>query len=454
MENYAIQIKGLTEERGQKIASLDVLVAKMSSEKRAFTEDEKKQYEALKAEVESIEQRKSILEEAEKRAKETMKPDVPFVHGAGASDSEGKEKRNMAKDFSWKRALQSRLQGGVLDGVEKEMDTEERKRVMEGGYSEFHANSFMVSPEVFKRDATPDLTAGTDTKGGHTIQTNVESIVDVFLPSMVFGKLPVVRMNNLRGNVKFPQASTLPAASWTTENATAAEKTPVFASLSLSPKRLAAYIQMSNQLLNQSEANIQAYANRFLVNASAIEFEKVCLKGGGSNEPTGIIGGTGYASVYAGDAVNNAANANGARAVWADLVKLVSYTKAVNAPDGQAYITSPSEKGRLQITPRQSSGVEGNFILRDWNSGVNGFPMLSTTNLPDTFTKGTSTALSAIIFGDFSNFVVASWGGMEIGVDPYTNMKEAAVNIVLNSYLDCGMLNPAGFSVCKDVQSY
>jgi hypothetical protein len=62
--------------------------------------------------------------------------------------------------------------------------------------------------------------------------------------------------------------------------------------------------------------------------------------------------------------------------------------------------------------------------------------------------------LSAIIFGDFSNLVVGSWGGMEIGVDPYVNMKEGLTNIVLNSYVDCGMLNPLGFSVIKDAQSY
>jgi HK97 family phage major capsid protein len=140
--------------------------------------------------------------------------------------------------------------------------------------------------------------------------------------------------------------------------------------------------------------------------------------------------------------------------VWADIVKLVSQTKAVNAPDGQAYITSPAMVGRLQITPRQSSGVEGNFIMNSYNGGVNGYQVLSTTNLPDTFTKGGSTVLSAIIFGDFSNLVIGSWGGMEIGVDPYVNMKEGLTNIVLNSYVDCGMLNPLGFSVIKDAQSY
>jgi HK97 family phage major capsid protein len=191
------------------------------------------------------------------------------------------------------------------------------------------------------------------------------------------------------------------------------------------------------------------------VQSSAIELEKVFFKGGSSNEPSGILSATtNYTLLYAGDAANNAVNANGSRLVWADWVKLVSTPKSSNSPDGQAYVTSPAMKGRAQITPRQSSGVEGNFILPNWNSGVNGYQVIGTTNMPDTYSKGGSTVLSAIIFGDWSQSVIASWGGLEIGVDPYVNMKEGMTNVVLNSYMDCGVLNPAAFAAIKDAQSY
>lgn len=456
MSNYATQIKGLKEERAGQITSLDKLAEKISKGE-SFTSDEQKAYDAAKVAIVDFNKRIEVLEEAETRAAEAIRFNTPPANtdsGAG----EKTEKDKMIKRWSWKRALNSRLPGGRLDGVESEIDKEERAAVMEGGYSDFHPNSVMAPAAAFRKerrdmDATT-ATAAPSNEGSFTIQTNVEGIVDVFLPEMVLGRLPVMRLNNLKGNVQFPQAQTLPSATWATENATATEKTPLLAKLNLTPKRLAAYIQLSNQLLIQSESNIQRFANRFLVGASAIEFEKVCLKGGGSQEPTGIIGGTGYSTVYAGGAANNSVNAAGARPVWDDMVNHIAYAKAVRSPDGQAYITSPAIKGRLQITPRQSAGSEGNFILREWNSGVNGHPMYSTTNLPDTFSKGGSVVLSAIIFGDFTNFVVASWGGLEIGVDPYVNMKEGLTNVVLNSFVDCGMLNPAGFTVGKDYQSY
>lgn len=457
MKTVAEQIKGLSEERAAKVASLETL-AKVITE-RAFTADEQKQYDGLKGDIEGYNSRLAVLNETEKRQMAEARA-LPGAHNTESGAGERTEKDKMFGQWTWKRALNAALsKNSRLDGVEAELDAEERKTMQECGVTELTPGHVLAPAQVFKRMQKRDMDATTATaapnnEGSFTIQTNVEGIVDVFLPEMVLGKLPVMRMNNLRGNVQFPQAQTLPSAGWNTENGTATEKTPKLAKLNLSPKRLAAYIQLSNQLLQQSEANISRFANRFLVQASAIEFEKVCLKGGSSNEPTGIIGGTGYTTIYAGGAANNSVNAAGARPVWADMVNHIANAKAVNSPDGQAYITSPAIKGRLQITGRQSAGVEGNFILRDWNSGVNGYQMLSTTNLPDTFSKGGSTVLSAIIFGDFSNFVTASWGGMEIGVDPYVNMKEGLTNIVLNSYVDCGMLNPLAFTVGKDYQSY
>jgi len=461
----AEKIKQLREDKATKLKEMNTLVEGSEKENRAFNDDEKKKYEALKGETSGINERIRVLEEQEQRALETVTTINVNTRPQNHEGEKG-EKRAAIEEWQWGKAIRSRLPGGKLDGVEAEMDKEERKAVMEGGYSEFHQNSVMAPAGAMARtmgrriqrrdmDATT-ATAAPNNEGSFTIQTDVEGIVDVFLPEMVLGRLPVTRFNNLRGNVQFPQAQTLPSAGWAaTENATATEKTPKLSKLNLSPKRLAAYIQMSNQLLIQSESNIAEFARNFLIRASAIEFEKACYVGGGTGEPSGILSSTSnYTSVYAGGAATNSVNAAGSKPVWADMVNLVAGPKGVNSPDGQAYITSPKLMARLQITGRQSAGVEGNFILPNWNSGVNGYPMYGTTNLPDTFSKGGSVVLSAIIFGDFRSFTTASWGGMEIGIDPYVNMKEALTNIVLNSYVDCGVLNPNAFAAGKDFQWY
>lgn len=462
----AQQIKALKEERAAKIASLETLEGHLST--RSLTTEEETSFNGVKTDIENINKRIKGLEEKEERERSSATPAYPGAgsDGGDADKDDEKKKQDLYKRFSWKKLVARTVSRKPIDGVEDELNQEERRFMQGNGVTEINPESTMVPAGVIVRmhnanriarrdmDATTG-TAAPNNEGSFTIQTNVQGMVDVFLPNMVLGKLPVMRMNNLVGNLSFPQAQTLPSAGWNTENGTATEKTPKLAKVNLSPKRLAAYVQISNQLQIQSESNIQAYCNRFLIQAQAIEYEKAVLKGGGSNEPVGILGSTSnYTKIFAGDAVNNAVNANGLRMVWADWVKLNTVTKGANAPDGQAYITSPAMLGRAQITPRQSSGVEGNFILNSYNSGINGFAAYGTTNLPDTFTKGASSALSAVIFGDYSNLLLASWGGMEVGIDPYTNMKEGLTNLVLGAYLDCGILNPAAFSAIVDAQSY
>ena len=108
-------------------------------------------------------------------------------------------------------------------------------------------------------------------------------------------------------------------------------------------------------------------------------------------------------------------------------------------------------KAKLQTTSRQASGVEGNFIWASGGTDLNGYNVATTTLVPSTLTKGSSSTLSAMIFGDFSKMAIASWGGMELTVDPYSGATAGLTNVVLNAYLDTNLLNPAAFAVCKDI---
>jgi len=182
----------------------------------------------------------------------------------------------------------------------------------------------------------------------------------------------------------------------------------------------------------------------------AQSLETAAIKGGGSNEPTGIIANASVNVVYAGGAASNSTNANGAAPVWADVVNLMKAVENANG-NGYAYLTNPLVKAKLQTTPRQSSGVEGNFIWPTGGTDLNGYPVATTTLVPSNLSKGTSSTLSAMIFGDFSKMAIASWGGMELTVDPYSGATAGLTNVVLNAYLDTNLLNPAAFAVCKDI---
>lgn len=439
-----MKIKALKEEKGRLIEELNGLQNSINTEARSMTETEKTRFSEIDARLDVIASETETLEKLQMRASEKV-ASAP-VYGA-ASTSEKSERSKMAAQYSFKRAIEQATTGR-RDGVEFEMHKEAADEFQRAGVS-VSAHSVLLPSDVFKRDMT--ATGGTSgSEGGVNVQTSVGGIIDVLLPATVLNGLGITRFDNLTGNLDLPTASTQPAAGWNTENGTATEKSPAFSKISFSPKRLAAYIQVSNQLLRQSSNSIDAYVRQYLINAMAQELEKAAIKGGGSNEPTGIIGNSNVNVIYAGGATSNSTNANGAAAVWADVVNAMKSVENNNAM-GQAYLTNPLVKAALQITGRQASGVEGNFILQSGAGELNGYPLAVTTNVPSNLAKGTSSTLSAMVFGDFSKLAVASWGGMELTVDPFSGATAGLTNMVLNAYMDVNLLQPKAFAVCKDI---
>lgn len=439
-----MKIKALKEEKGRLIEELNALQNSINSEARSMSATEKTRFSEIDARLDEISSEVETLEKLQARAAE--KVSTAPVYGA-ASSSDKTERSKMVGEYSFKRAIEQATTGR-REGVEFEMHKEAANEFQRAGVS-VSAHSVLLPSDVFKRDMT--ATGGTSgSEGGVNIQTNVGGIIDVLLPATVLNGLGITRFDNLTGNLDLPTASTQPAAGWNTENGTATEKSPAFSKISFSPKRLAAYIQVSNQLLRQSSNSIDAYVRQYLINAMAQELEKAAIKGGGSNEPTGIIGNSNVNVIYAGGASSNSTNANGAAAVWADVVNAMKSVENNNAM-GQAYLTNPLVKAALQTTARQASGVEGNFILQSGAGELNGYPMAITTNVPSNLSKGTSSTLSAMIFGDFSKLAVASWGGMELTVDPFSGATAGLTNMVLNAYMDVNLLQPKAFAVCKDI---
>jgi len=432
-------IKALKEERGHLLDELAGLQTVIEREARSMSELETNRLNDIEARLSSIANEVEKLDKLQNLAAQAA--------GNSVSRSEEKEKSKMKDQYSFKRAMEMAI-SGRRDGVEGEFNAIAAEEYQRSGVS-VSAHSIKIPSEVFKRDMT--ATGGSSgSEGGVNIQTSVGSIIDVLLPRTVLRGLGVQQLSNLVGNLDLPTASTLPSAGWNTENGTATEKSPAFSKVTFSPKRLAAYIQVSNQLMLQSSNSIDAYVRNWLLQAMAQSMEAAAIKGGGSNEPTGIIANANVNVVFAGGATSNATNANGAAPVWADVVNLMKAVENANG-EGVAYLTNPLVKARLQTTPRQSSGVEGNFIWPAGGSELNGYPVATSTLVPSNLSKGTSSTLSAAIFGDFSKMALASWGGMELTVDPYSGATAGLTNVVLNAYMDCNLLQPAAFAVCKDI---
>lgn len=433
------KIKALKEERGRLLGELSTLQSVIEKEARSMADSETNRLTEIEARLGAIKAEVETLEKLQNLAAQAA--------GHTASRSEEKEQSKMADKYSFKRAIEMAVTGR-RDGIEGEFSAMGSDEFQRSGVS-VSAHSIKIPSEVFKRDMS--VTGGqSGSEGGVNVQTNVGSIIDVLLPKTVLRGLGVQQLSGLVGNLDMPTASTVPSAGWNTENGTATEKSPAFSKVTFSPKRLAAFIQVSNQLLLQSSNSIDTYVRNWLLNAMAQSLETAAIKGGGSNEPIGILANANVGVTFAGGAANNGVNANGLAPVWADVVNLMKAVENANG-EGVAYLTNPKVKAALQTIPRQSSGVEGNFIWPAGGAELNAYQVATSTLVPSNLTKGNSSALSAMIFGDFTKMAVASFGGLELTVDPYSGATAGLTNVVLNAYMDVNLLQPTAFAVCKDI---
>ena len=165
--------------------------------------------------------------------------------------------------------------------------------------------------------------------------------------------------------------------------------------------------------------------------------------GSGSAQPTGI-----FTAITGSQAVVSTT------AATIGLVDLQAVKRALTPRfrNQATWVMAPVYGDAIKTLGTALSASYTNDLTEANTSRLLGRPVVETDDAPTTQT--TTVKDAEIIFGDFSQFVTASWGGMEIGVDPYVNMKEGLTNVVLNSFVDCGVLNPNAFAAGKDFQSY
>jgi HK97 family phage major capsid protein len=383
---------------------------------------------------------------------------VPVVHTTGTG--EAREQDKLSKRFSLIKTMTELSSRSAVSGLEKEMADEAREQNMRAGLTASTTGvtlpAWLINRRAAKsekRDITVSGGSGI-TEGGGNVATNVGGILNALESYMILSQLGVQMFDGLVGNLRFPANTTAPVATWEGETDAAAESTQTWANRTLSSKRLGAYIDVSDQILLQSSNPLEAWVMDYLLRAGATSLERAAINGGGSNEPTGIIANSDVTVTFAGNAASNATNANGANQVYADWVNLYKQAMVNNATmQNLAYITSPQVHADAMIRPKQSNGVEGNFIVTQAGVSPLGFPVLASTNVPSTLTKGTSSDLSALIFGDFSQLALGSWGNPILEMDPYTQKVNGLNRFHFINFVDALVLQPKAFAVCKDIDA-
>ena len=426
----------LREVQAEKLSAMESLVNLCENESRSFTDAEKQKFDALQVELDTIKEdvrRAEVIEKNRANKAEVKAPE-----------------QKLAEKYSMKRAVDSLLKNTSLTGAEAEMQAEaesEARHAGIGGISGVGMPSWMIRFDAQKRT---DWNVGTNGDGGYNVQQTIQTIAEPLRPVSILSQMGITTRQGLTGNLRFP-VDTAGSGAWEGEVEANANYSPSIGVVDSSPKRFGALATLSKQLLAQQSNISEAYIRRQLELTIGTAIDKTGIEGGGSNEPVGILGNAGVTVLHAGLASGSGVNSAGAALVWGDLVKLWSTVAQSNiAMENLYFLTNAKVYEAGSRVPRQSSGIEGNFIFNETRR-VYGEQVMLSNNVPSDLEKGASSTLSAMIYGNFSELALHQWGGVDLVLDPYTLAANAQVRIIANIWVDWCITRPTAFAVIKDL---
>lgn len=392
-----------------------------------------KEIEGLKAD----EKRELKIEQIRIDAATEEKRKLDLANAAGGSKTTNTPEKEMRDNFNVIDFV-NQVKSGRLEGRNAELHQEAVKEARENNVTVEHFGiPSLVLGEV------RDMNAGTDTAGGYAIAEDKRGIITYLTDAMVTRGLGADYMTGLVGDLSFPREDNNIDATWKAENATADELSPTLDEVTLSPKRLTAYVDLSNQLLRQTSPSIQSRVEARLGNALGRGIDKAAIQGtGASNQPTGILNTSGIGDVAMGT--------NGAALTWAKVVELLREVDVDNALIGQlGYLTNPLVHAAMQTIEKASGTAQ--FILNEATGSVNGYSSAYSNHVPSNLTKGSGTDLSAMLFGNWNDLMIGQWGGLDVMVNPYTKAKEGMTELIAAAYVDVAVARPKSFAAIKDI---
>ena len=355
-----------------------------------------------------------------------------------ASQGLSNQEREQVSNYSFRKAIADFVnRNGALEGFEAEMHQEAVREAKANGKTLKGIGVPMMVLENAR--AATGQNKGTANDGGNLIQDEPLVYIDALRNRLVLVGLGTRFITGLVGNLPLINGGTFSAA-WYGESDPVTPGKLSLPKKTMSPKRLSVAGAYSLELINQNSISVEMLLRDELMKAHIAGIEGAAINSA-TNGPVGVLNTSGIGAVAGGD--------NGLAAAWSHIVDLESKVAIANADLGAlAYLTNAKVRGKLKQT-LQAAGVPG-FI---WDKeGMNGYKAAVTNAVPSNLTKGTSEGVcSAIVFGNWNDMIIGQWGGYDMVVDPYSKKLNAEVEVVLHSFHDVALANPASFAAMKDV---
>ncbi|NBW13756.1 MAG: phage major capsid protein, partial [Caulobacteraceae bacterium] len=292
--------------------------------------------------------------------------------------------------------------------------------------------------------AKRDQTVGNFGKGGALVGTELlaGSFIDLLINQSALLQSGITTLSGLTGNVDIPRKTAASQHYWVGEDVDVTPSDVTFGLISSTPKTVGVRVPVSRRSLIQTTPDIDTLVRQDMAERMALGVDSSGLYGTGSNaQPLGLRNVTGIGSVTLGGGASQVYPSNLGSGThdsgdWADYIDLRAACTAANVNVGSArYIMNAiTEAGGMKTLRASAAGSD--YIVSD--AGTIGRHPVLVSNQVQT---------NDVFYGVFSDLILATWSGLDIVVDPYTQSAKGQVIYTVMQDLDWVCRRAASFAL-------
>lgn len=346
-----------------------------------------KAWEAAKAFLDSHRNDKGVLSAEDDAAYTRMEQEISDL-GKEISRMERRE----ALDAQLNLPVNQPLTGKPLNG---------RETAKTGRATDEYRQNFwdMMRSKTPMPQVVNALQIGTDSEGGYLVPDEYErTLVEALEEENVFRQLAkVIRTSS--GDRKIPVVATKGTASWIDEEGAYLESDDSFGQVSIGAYKVGTMIKVSEELLNDSVFDLEAYISREFARRIGAKEEEAFFTGDGSGKPLGVLAAAGGAET--------GVTAASATAITADeLIDLFYSLKAPYRRNAVWVLNDSTIKAIRKLKDNQGQYLWQPSLTAGAPDLLLGKPVRTSAYMP-----AIAADAKTVAFGDFSYYWIADRQG-------------------------------------------
>lgn len=334
------------------------------------------------------EDKEEVQEETVEKSDEEVEEDEDKDNDVEGEDKEEDKETRSARtkhiNINTMKEQRFSLLKAIRNVAENRQQDKVTAAVCNEGMKEMRAAGLNTVGQIYIPTMETRAAVSVASEGVDVVATDLYDIIEPLRAKNVLVQAGAKFYTGLTNNAQIP-VMTGSNVNWAGETAAATDGNVLFNNVTLTPKRLTAYVDISKMLLAQDSIGVENAIRQDLINAINSKLESTILGKGAKSATT-------PAGIFNGKTPTKVTDFEG-------LVGLEAKVEEANVLGGISYIASPSARASFR---NMMKGSRGTAQLAYTDGTLDGTPVYSTSNVE----------AKTFVVGDFSNLAIGSWGGI------------------------------------------